>query len=217
MVERGQMLKKDETWKSIVGFKGIYEVSSRGRVRSLYRKVPQRNRWGNIHFKTIKESILSQRIEKNGYKRIMLYSGDMTNGASFSVHRLVALSFVDGESVERNEVNHIDCNKSNNDFKNLEWVTTRENISHAIKNGLMINNRGERSHYSKISKDVVMEIAKELIVGNQSNNAISKRFNLSRSAIDRINNGKAWFDLTSSFIKKYPIRDKRCVNQYVKR
>ena len=54
-----------------------------------------------------------------------------------SVHRLVAKSFVDGESDERIEVNHIDGNKLNNCADNLEWVSKKDNIAHALMIGLI--------------------------------------------------------------------------------
>ena len=36
-------------------------------------------------------------------------------------------------------VNHIDCNKKNNNISNLEWVTAKENTQHAVKNGIFDN------------------------------------------------------------------------------
>ena len=48
-----------------------------------------------------------------------------------AMHRLVANAFCDGRSSERKEVNHIDGNKENNKYTNLEWVTPKENMRHA--------------------------------------------------------------------------------------
>lgn len=45
-------------------------------------------------------------------------------------------------------INHIDCNKHNNSKNNLEYITIRENIEHAIKNGLHVSSHPERhGHY----------------------------------------------------------------------
>ncbi len=48
------------------------------------------------------------------------------------VNRLVALAFVSGKTVLRCYVNHIDENKQNNDYTNLEWVTPSENNLHSL-------------------------------------------------------------------------------------
>lgn len=56
------------------------------------------------------------------------------------VHRMVAKLFCENP-MNKPQVNHIDGNKSNNNSKNLEWVTAQENIQHAYDIGLMENTR----------------------------------------------------------------------------
>lgn len=51
------------------------------------------------------------------------------------VHRLVAQEFLENPT-EKEQVNHIDGNKSNNYLSNLEWVTRSENVKHAYLIGL---------------------------------------------------------------------------------
>lgn len=51
------------------------------------------------------------------------------------IHRLVGEAFVPGETLEKYWVNHIDLNKGNTHFLNLEWVTPAENSFHADQNG----------------------------------------------------------------------------------
>lgn len=54
----------------------------------------------------------------------------------YLVHRLKAIVFI--PNIENKEqVNHIDGNKSNNDLSNLEWVTRSENMRHAYRIGLL--------------------------------------------------------------------------------
>lgn len=47
-------------------------------------------------------------------------------------HRLVGLAFVSGRNAERDEIDHIDGNKHNNYYKNLRWVTRKENMANPI-------------------------------------------------------------------------------------
>ncbi len=113
------MKKSVEIWKPVKGFEGIYEISNFGRLKS---------------FKTDKNGfILQQTNKKNGYFSVVLKSRFLTKHTR--IHRLVAEAFIDNPE-NKKEVNHIDLNKQNNHFKNLEWVTPKENIKHAMENGV---------------------------------------------------------------------------------
>ena len=76
---------------------------------------------------------------------------------NYQLHRIVACAFI--ERIEGKDfVNHKDGNKQNNDVSNLEWVTHKENIEHAIRTGLtnlMIKNEGCLKYTNEQCKDVI--------------------------------------------------------------
>ena len=64
------------------------------------------------------------------YQVVLLYKNGIRK--KYYVHRLVAEAFCIKKE-NANQVNHIDSNKTNNHYTNLEWVTSKENINHYIK------------------------------------------------------------------------------------
>lgn len=81
-----------------------------------------------IVYSTLFKKILKQQTNADGYKVISLANNKKKK--TFLVHRLVAEHFIkkiDG----KDQVNHIDSNKLNNNVENLEWVTCSENMNHA--------------------------------------------------------------------------------------
>ncbi|MDA9072651.1 NUMOD4 domain-containing protein [bacterium] len=122
-----------EVWKDIKDFEGYYQISNLGRVKSVSRIV-EGVRLGKPWFKTVQERTLKQKVNKYGYFVVGLSIGNKTK--TFTVHRLVAQSFC--EKPENYEVvNHIDGNKENNKYDNLEWCTPKMNSDHAHSIGLV--------------------------------------------------------------------------------
>lgn len=101
-----------EEWKDIIEYEGYYQISNFGNVKNI-----QTNK------------ILIGDTNSIGYRRVILY---IPIKKRFFIHRLVALHFCEGYE-ESLVVNHIDGNKQNNHFTNLEWVTRSENDLHAYK------------------------------------------------------------------------------------
>lgn len=129
-----------ENWKPVVGYEGSYEVSDLGRVRSLDRAVLMKNRWGNVTEKSIKERILRLRPSSSLKKYLSVALGRGGNEKYFLVHRLVATAFLKNAE-EKPCINHIDCDGGNNDVKNLEWVSYKENTQHGLVKGKVNKNR----------------------------------------------------------------------------
>ena len=116
-----------EIWKPVIGFEGRYEVSNLGRVRSFVC---------SYNGKQPKEpkTIILKDADNRGYRRVLLMASDGKRCYK-AVHRLVAFAFL-GDCTNM-EINHIDCDKTNNRVDNLEICTQSQNTIHAYKHGLM--------------------------------------------------------------------------------
>lgn len=106
----------EEIWKNINGYEGLYQVSNLGRIKSLERMVKSNNN----NYRIVKEKILKQNQDKNGYYVISLNKNNKSK--KYIVHRLVAQTFIPNPN-NYPVVNHKDENKKNNCVENLEWCT----------------------------------------------------------------------------------------------
>lgn len=114
------MDKQEEIWRPVKGYEGFYEVSNRGRVRSVGRWVTDKN--GIKRFR--KGKILKQTRDKDGYLHVTL-SRDGKHRC-FTVHRLAAMAFIPNPE-HKPEVNHLNEQKDMNFAENLSWATRKEN------------------------------------------------------------------------------------------
>lgn len=101
----------EEIWKDILGYEGIYQVSSLGNVKSLnYNKTGQ-------------ERLLVQEVGHHGYRRVVLFNKQKgIKHKRYFVHRLVVWAFPEicGEWFEGAVVNHKNEITSDNSAENLE-------------------------------------------------------------------------------------------------
>ena len=134
-----------EIWKDITGYEGLYQISNYGRIRTLERVV----QFGNQQ-RIIKPQIRKQKVKANGYMFVQLSKDGKQK--CFHIHRLVAYAFCD-VFTEGTQVNHIDGDRANNIFTNLEWCSRSENQKHAyreLKRGCYMTGRyGSLSHRAK--------------------------------------------------------------------
>lgn len=132
---------KDEIWKDIKGYEGYYQISNKGRVKSLHRIVIDKN---NIK-KVYKEKLLDITInKKNNYKYITLHKDNKYE--TKSIHRLVAETFIPNPN-NYPEVNHIDENHFNNCVENLEWCTKEYNNKYGTNKERMISTQRNNNLY----------------------------------------------------------------------
>lgn len=107
-----------ETWRNIMGYEGLYQISNCGRIKSLMN-------WnGHKHIK--KETILSPWNNGKNYLKITLRKNNKSK--KYYVHRLMAETFLNLKKNSKLQVDHIDNNRLNNNITNLQVLTQKENI-----------------------------------------------------------------------------------------
>ena len=117
----------DEEWRDIAGWEGMYQVSNKGRVRSLDRVVVKSDGSSAL----LKGKIIS--ASKNmTHCNVQLYKDNKEYNKG--VHRLVAQTFIPNPK-NLPEVDHIDNNPFNNCVENLRWVSSKENAAHRVVSG----------------------------------------------------------------------------------
>lgn len=158
-----------EQWSIVPGYDGLYRVSNMGRVQSCHVKGSRGRRGPWWDMKTS--------FGQCGYPLLYFWSPE-SGRVQAQVHRLVADAFVPRTGGDC--VNHIDGNKQNNDFRNLEWVTRAENMDHAWRTGLC------KPHKLK-AEDIV-----KIRSCGGTDTATAKRFGVSQVMVTRIRARKAW-------------------------
>lgn len=166
----------NEIWKAVPGYEGLYEVSNFGNIRNN-RKL--------LKFYTINSGYLCLKLIKDGVRISPL------------VHRIVASVFCQ-KLDNYTEVNHIDGNKQNNHYTNLEWCSSSENKQHALSKGLynaiyLTKNSLGRKHlpntYSKYH-NVTFDKRRgkwASTIRINGKNMFSKRFNTEEEAAIHVN------------------------------
>lgn len=132
----------------------VYSCSKKGEGSPVKKLVPQKN--------------------NKGYLRVRI------NSKNLFVHRLVALSFVSNDN-NFETIDHIDGDKLNNNYTNLNWCSNLTNMRNARKNGLF-----KTSTLRKLSNEEVREIRNMYKTQKITHKEIAKIFNVSRQTIGSI-------------------------------
>jgi len=155
-----------EVWKDVVGYEGLYQISTFGRVKSLKRFDTR----GNL----LKSRILKNVSRGNGYLSVDLCKN--ATAKLFDLHRLVAQAYIPNPD-SKPQVNHIDEDKTNNNVDNLEWVTIKENANHGTRN-------------RRIGKNIKVIYQDDTYEFWESAHLFAKNFGISNSGITECLSGR---------------------------
>lgn len=162
---------KNIIWKPVVGWEGLYEVSSIGEIKRRDKK-------------------LKLEITKKGYLRVFLSNKKVKK--RFFVHQLVAKAFVINKN-NYSSVNHKNFIKSDNYYLNLEWMSISDNAKDAWAKGKVPYQRGVNAYEATFTQDEVLDIYNS----DDTCVNISKRYNRPYNTIYSIKSGKSYKDITS--------------------
>jgi hypothetical protein len=196
-IENLVMMKDEEIFRDVglIGFaNNLWFVSNHGNV------------YGNRYKKILKTQ--SAFSKDNRYKSICLRRKD-DRIVSVSIHRLVAMLFVYGNTKKYNSVNHIDGNTNNNHYLNLEWVDIKMNTLHAKKLGLMKTKYGEETSGAKITEDTARRICELLLATQGDIDFIANELDVPWTTVRAIKNGFSWTTVSCDYFEKDHFRKKK--------
>ena len=122
-------------WKRIIDYEDEYAVSNHGDVWSYRRgKILKACSNGNYYVVSLSKNNISK---------------------SICIHKLVARAFIGTRPLGKN-INHIDGHRYNNESKNLEYVTQKENVHNSVRLGL--HPKGIRHGKAKLTEAEVLKI-----------------------------------------------------------
>lgn len=130
-------MEAQETWKSVEGYEGLYEVSDLGRVRSLDRVTDATRRNAMV----IKGKVLKPGLAANGYYTVALCKDGKPK--SHTIHSMVAAAFL-GPRPDGMVVDHIDGTRVNNSPTNLRYVSYSVNMRNLPGRPRRLPRSGER-------------------------------------------------------------------------
>lgn len=163
-----------EEWRDVVGYEGLYLISSFGNIKSL-------------HNNQVKDK--GTFVTKCGYIRVELSKEGVNK--KYPIHRLVAIAFLPNPE-NKPQVNHINGIKVCNYLTNLEWVTQSENQIHAIETKLQKSAKGNVHYNTHLTNSDIINIRNRYAYDNISQTKLAALYNITQSSIGEIIRGETW-------------------------
>lgn len=165
-----------ESWLPVVGYEGLYQVSNRGRVRSL-------------HPRHARPKMMRTRLGEDGYRRLSLCR-DGTKRTAL-LHCVVAEAFL-GPRPDGLEVGHKDGVGANCAAANLAYVTSSENKHQTFRHGR--KPIGSAHHGAILDEERVLRIKIALLENRPAR--VARDFRINISTLYSIIRGKTWRHVT---------------------
>jgi hypothetical protein len=173
-----------EEWRPIPRAPG-YEISNFGNVRSVDRSIVRTNGHGP-YVQRSKGKPLKASESCYGYLVISC------NRRQRPVHILVLEAFKGPKPSSRHQTRHLDGNKMNNHWRNLEWGTPKENSEDRVLHGTQSHLRGEELSSAKISEEQVRQLRLVYRKRGRRHVPLGESFGLNRKEIWNICNRRRW-------------------------
>lgn len=171
-----------EKWKPVVGWEGLYDVSSHGRVRALPRTIRQAR--GRTY---VRKAHMMSTKRSTRYVRMQLRDGSRKE--HISIHVAVLEAFV-GPRPDGHHACHNDGDGRNNRLDNLRWDTPSANNSDKLLHGTA--QHGERNPSAKLSTSEAREIRQKYEAGGISQSALAEQYGVHQTHISSIVRGDKW-------------------------
>jgi hypothetical protein len=176
-----------EEWRPVIGYAGLYEASSLGRVRCPDKQVA-RGAWSVFRH----GRVLAQHVDPQGYLRVNL-SRDSVK-VCVRTHQVVAAAFIGPRSAGAH-TRHLDGDCLNNRASNLAYGTAQDNADDEVRLGRTA--RGERNASAKLSERDVVDIRLQRAAG-VSIRTLGKRFGVADATIVRAARGESWLHVAEA-------------------
>lgn len=169
--------KQKAIWKTYPDYPFL-QVNQFGEVRSKDKEVVGKD-GRKYHFKG---KVLKQHLSKNGYLQVSFgVNGKTTN---LYVHRMVATCYVPNPFCLP-QVNHIDCDRTNNRWDNLEWCTPQYNSQYRNKLGRWVNNNPSHPVFA-------INLKTRKVIRFNSQSEVARRLKINLGNINEVVNGKRY-------------------------
>lgn len=177
----------EEVWRDVVGYEGLYQVSSEGRLRSIPRLVNSKNN----SFALKQGKVLDGYVDPKGYTQAHLYRDGRCR--TTSLHIVVCEAFHGPKPTDEHQVAHGNGRPSDNAASNLRWATPKENSADRLIHGT--DGRGEKAPSGKLTAAQVTEIRRDHGGFYGEGMRLARKFGVTNAQITNIIKNRQWMHM----------------------